>query len=534
MLSRFSLLLFALILSTQPAGAQTRPTSAHPIVASNLSVLEAWLSANAAYQQQPGFSVAIVHDQNVVFAKAFGYANVRRRLPFQTDTIVRIGSQSKLFTTIAIMQLCEAGKISIDDQVVKHLPSLRIRSEGAIGSPITIKQLLTHTAGLLSDGTSTHHWTDLDFTTSDQINAEMAALDVVAKPTSKRKYSNLGYAIAGRLIEEVSGMPFDKYVQSRILTPLNMGSTHVRSVPKSSASRMATGYGRRMPNGSRASIEEWNARSMTPAFGMRSTLDDLTTFVKWQIRLADATESDILAPATIREMRKRTGLTTIGPAVGGLAFRVSKLEDRTVYGLYGSVPGYFSSTYVDADQKLGVIVVTNSMDAQPYLGQPLSIPERVFAIIGPAVERAERGDSVPDQEEVWTKYYGTYRSIWNDSVVLNYEGQLSLFDPTASDPVAAIFKLKPVANNAHRFILESGPDAQLVDEQMQFTFASDDDVASEMELIGLGRSKQHKIDAEQRDARELPIARELNGWSHDVNRVILVVLSQGHSLCKRT
>lgn len=492
MLRRYSLLLFALILGTQPLAAQTRPTSEDPIVASNLSVLDAWLTANAAYQQQPGFAVAIVHDQNVVYSKAFGYADVKRRLPFQTDTIVRIGSQSKLFTSIAIMQLSEAGKITIDDQVVKYLPSLRIKSEGESASPITIKHLLTHTGGLLSDGTSTRHWTDLDFATSTQINAEIAALDAVARPSSKRKYSNLGYAIAGRLIEEVSGMPFDKYVQSRILSPLNMESTFVRSVPNPSADRMATGYGRRMPDGSRDSIEEWDARAMTPAFGMRSTLDDLATFVKWQIRLADATEPDVLAPATIREMRRAHWTDNDWSSGWGLGFQVSKLQDRTVYGLYGSVPGYFSSTYVDADQKLAVIVVTNSMDAQPYLGQPLSIPERVFAIVGPAVERTERGDSVPDrnQEKMWTKYYGAYRSIWNDSVVLKYEGQLSFFDPTASDPIAAIFRLKPVANDAHRFIVESGPDAQLVDEQIRFTLPPDDDRASEMELIGLGRSQR--------------------------------------------
>jgi CubicO group peptidase (beta-lactamase class C family) len=117
-------------------------------VAAALTVLDAWITATVAQREQPGLSIGIVYDQDLIWAKGYGYADLQRQVPATPTTIYRIASISKLFTATAIMQLRDAGKLRLDDAVSDRLSWFSIKKTYEGGPPITVRNLITHTSGL--------------------------------------------------------------------------------------------------------------------------------------------------------------------------------------------------------------------------------------------------------------------------------------------------------------------------------------------------------------------------------------------------
>src|SRR5262249_7480771 len=120
----------------------------HAEVASNIDLLSAWIEAQMAYNGQPGISIGVVYDQELVWARGFGYANVAQKIAAMPQTIYRIASITKLFTSTAILQLRDVGKLQLDDPITRHLAWFNIQNRYADAPPITIRHLLTHTSGL--------------------------------------------------------------------------------------------------------------------------------------------------------------------------------------------------------------------------------------------------------------------------------------------------------------------------------------------------------------------------------------------------
>ncbi len=113
-----------------------------------LNLIEKWIESQSAYDQIPGISMAIVHDQNIIWRYATGYADPDKKTPTTTKTIYSICSISKLFTSIALMQLRDQGLLRLDDPVSKHLPWFNIKQVYPNSQPITIESMLTHSSGL--------------------------------------------------------------------------------------------------------------------------------------------------------------------------------------------------------------------------------------------------------------------------------------------------------------------------------------------------------------------------------------------------
>lgn len=328
---------------TATAYAQHSTLVDHPLVASNLQLLEVWLQAEIDYRDQPGCVIGIVYDKELIYAKGFGYADVASKRPMTTDTLFHIGSQSKTFTAIAVLQLQEQGKLRLDDPVDKYTPGFAVKAGSDDAAPITIFQLLTHTSGLLSEGTKTLHWSDLDFPTRDHIDEQIKAVELAFSPGTQRKYSNLGVTLAGRIVENVSGKSFKDYVTENILLPLQMQSTYVE-LPNEQLPRLATGYGRRMPDGKREVMPFWDAKGMAAAFGMFANVTDLAKYVAWQMRLAVATTKEVLEPTTWRNAQRAQWVDPDWKGGWGLGFQVVHRPNGDVVGHLGQVPGYFSTT----------------------------------------------------------------------------------------------------------------------------------------------------------------------------------------------
>ena len=188
----------------------------------------------------PGAVYGVVIDGQLAHAATFGYRDVGQRLEVTGDTIFRIASMSKSFTALAVMLLRDDGALSLDDPVELHVTEMQgmplaTRDSG----PVTIRQLLTHTAGFPED----NPWGDRQLAVDhDEFSGWLAAgIPFSTAPGAAYEYSNTGFAILGRVVANVSGMQFAEFVQQRILDPLQMSSTFwdPEEVPRA---RLATGY----------------------------------------------------------------------------------------------------------------------------------------------------------------------------------------------------------------------------------------------------------------------------------------------------
>src|SRR5262245_2471661 len=239
--------LVAAITATSPLAAPPAadPLAADPDVQGAIRLFSAWLEGQLLNRHLPGVAAGVVSDQQLVWAQGFGFANVEQRIPMTPSTKFRMASHSKLFTATAIMQLREDGKLRLDDPVSRHLPWFRIKPADAGDPDITIEELLTHSAGLPREAGA--HWTTFEFPTREELRALMPERQAPFAPEMRWKYSNLGFSIAGLIVEALSGQTWADYVQQHIYDPLGMTSSSVdRNVPG-----LAVGYNRRMPDDTR-------------------------------------------------------------------------------------------------------------------------------------------------------------------------------------------------------------------------------------------------------------------------------------------
>lgn len=167
-----------------------------------------------AYRGQPGLSIALVSDQKLLWAKGFGYANVEKKKHATPKTRYRIASITKLFTATAVMQLRDEGKLSLDDNVVDHLPWFKPKKTFDERPPVRIWHLLTHTSGLPRESSSPY-WTDMQFPTREEMIKTLSTQEAVAPTETLWKYSNLALSVAGEVVQVASGMPILNTLRKR-------------------------------------------------------------------------------------------------------------------------------------------------------------------------------------------------------------------------------------------------------------------------------------------------------------------------------
>lgn len=440
----------------------------HPGVRAALDLLESWVESQVAYAGWPGLSAAVVHDQAVIWSRGFGLASVERGEPATADTLYRIASVTKLFTATAIMQLRDAGKLGLDDSVAAHLPWFAVQPARPDAPPITIRHLLTHTAGLPREA-GLPYWTDGRFPEREELPALIAGLSAVLPAETRWKYTNLGPTLSGEVVAAVSGQPYARYVREAILEPLGMERTLVAS-PAADHPGLADGYTRRLPgNAPRTRAPRTDGRGITPAANMTTSVSDLARFAMLQFRDGAAGGAQVLRGSTLREMQRVHWLEPDWAAGWGLGFRVVRLGGRTLCGHGGRLRGYRTQLQLCPAERVGVIVMINADD-----GMPLAIADRAIEWVAPAIARAtaqERAAADP----AWTRYAGRYRSPWADMRVLVYDGGLVAIDPSLPDPTEGMTRLLPVAE--HAFRMESADGYTSHGELMVFEMGPDGRVA---------------------------------------------------------
>jgi CubicO group peptidase (beta-lactamase class C family) len=428
----------------QPSGARAG-VAGDPDVLGAERLFSAWMEGQIAYRGLPGIVVGVVSDQELVWGRGFGFADIDAKLPMTPSTKFRMASHSKLFTAIAIMQLREEGKLRLDDPVAKYLTWFKAKPAGDDDGPITIEQLLSHSAGLQREAGD--HWTSFEFPTADELRHLYADRQAAFAPSVRWKYSNLAYAVAGMIVEQVSGERWADYVNHNIFMPLGMVASSVdKNVPE-----LAVPYGRRMPDGTREVLPFVDARGMAAATGVTSNLEDMGKFVSAQFRRGPRGGAQIVSTGSLREMHRVRSVEENWTSGTGLGFDITRIKDRTYVGHGGGYPGNTTQTLIQLDDKVGVIVLTNTNDSNPS-----DIARQLMATVGQAVAKASLSKAATVAwDPAWARFAGLYRGRGGDSQVVLLNQKLVIITPNApnlDNPVG----LEPLGGGRFRFVAPTG------------------------------------------------------------------------------
>lgn len=409
-------------------------TSEKDSLSDAFNLIDIWLEAQVQYDNLPGLSVGIVKDQELLWTKGYGYSNVEDQVAATPKTIYSICSISKLFTSIAIMNLYEEGKIRLDDPVSDHLPDFNIQQKYEESGPITIRSILTHSSGLPREADAAY-WTgpDFPFPTSEEMKDKLGKQETLYSASTYWQYSNLGMSLLGEVIEKVSGVSYDQYIEDLILKPLQLNNTKTILPEDQWGKQMATGYSSLKRDGSRNVMQLFDARGIKAAAGFSSTVEDLAKFSSWQFRLLKNGKEEILKPATLKEMQRVHWVDPDFNTFWGLGFSVRQGDGEKVVGHGGSCPGYRTNLSLTPGEEISIIVMTNSMDNPATYGNE----------IAKILKKAKGKKKAKDAPNL-SPYLGMYDyQPWSSEVqVIDWYGQLALITLPATSPSGSMTLLK--------------------------------------------------------------------------------------------
>ena len=346
----------------------------------------------------PGAVVAVLRDGAVVYEHATGFADLEARMPLAPDAIFRIASQTKAIVSVAVLMLQEDGALLISDPVGKYLPAFaettvaEAQADGGFEvvpaeRPITIRDLLTHTAGIgYGVGPGGERWAEADITgwyfahREEPVRAtvdRMGSLPFQAQPGSQFVY---GYNtdILGALVEEVAGQTLDDFLRARIFEPLQMHDTHFY-LPPEKRDRLATVYNQetpgmleRAPDGHGMSTQgqyvDGPRTSFSGGAGLVSTARDYARFLQMMLDGGTLGDARVLSPASVALMTTNHIGDLFAPGMGfGLGFSVrldlGEAGEPGSLGDYGWGGAYHSTYWVDPVERLVVVYFTQVIPA---------------------------------------------------------------------------------------------------------------------------------------------------------------------------
>tara|TARA_R110002073_G_scaffold128999_3_gene275127 strand:- start:87230 stop:88318 length:1089 start_codon:yes stop_codon:yes gene_type:complete len=325
----------------------------------NQELIEALLKETPAAlkaQNVPGAAIAIIKNGSVMFKKGFGFADVTNQKKVSTTSGFNIGSISKMFTAWGIMKLVEDGKVDLDAPVSKYLKRWNLPTSKYNTNKVTIRGLLSHTAGLNVHGYNGHE-SKKDLTTLTENLSGITNVDekvnLVREPESKWDYSGGGYTILQLVIEEVSGTSFEKYMEKTIFKPLKMKNTSF-TISKRILRKSAKAYDNKATE---IPLRLFTAKA---AAGLHTTLEDLIIFAN-----ASFSVNPVITRASILQLIQPTELSKGNYGMGYMI--MNRFGNFTLSGHGGSNEGWHSGFMLDFASKSGIIILTNGDNGRNVL-----------------------------------------------------------------------------------------------------------------------------------------------------------------------
>jgi CubicO group peptidase (beta-lactamase class C family) len=388
---------------TDKEAAQASPSESpvnhiHEMTAADVETfLDGLVPLQISHDDIAGATISVVKDGKLLFSKGYGYADVKTKKPVSAqETLFRPGSISKLFTWTAVMQLFEQGKLDLDRDVNEYLD---FKIPDAFGKPITLKNIMTHTPGFeeqIKDLFSTE-------ATSPNLGQYLKTHipGRIYPPGTVPAYSNYATAVAGYIVERVSGKPFEQYISENIFKPLNMNhSTFVQPLPAELAPLMSSGY--RLASDDAQPFEVVNP---FPAGSLSSTATDMAQFMMAHLQDGQLGGASILKPETARLMHSRLfGLDDAANAMCYGFYEESRNGHRII-GHGGDTVAFHSDLHLVLDQKVGFFVSYNSPgrgDGSGRLNLWHAFLDRYYPYTAPATSSATAKDDAKAASGTYT------------------------------------------------------------------------------------------------------------------------------------
>ena len=330
-------------------------------------------------------TIGIVSGSDLIWTKSYGYADTSKKTSATKDTGYRIGSITKQFTSLMLLQLVEQEKVHLSDPVEKYLPEvnkLRNRMTGA--PPITLIQLATHTSGLdrEPDDDEVVYGKGPVAEWEKNLIASIPLTSYIYEPGTRYSYSNIGYSILGLALSRAAGVLYVEYVQEHILKPLGMSHTAF-SLNEQMEEKRARGF--LIENGKVDAEEperqERDGRGWrVPVGALYSTLGDLVRFVSFELGLGP---EGVLSKKALSANFERVNSANSNFSYGyGVGFQARRLGNVIGLGHDGVLAGYQCSAWIDPKSRLGVITLTTRQEK--FLGL------RALEVLSHSTQRSDK------------------------------------------------------------------------------------------------------------------------------------------------
>lgn len=361
-----------------------------------------------------GLAVGVVRDGRPMTFQGHGLADIASTTPITGDTVFRVGSVTKLFTAIAVMQLVEQGRIDLDAPANDYLRAYRLVRERADWCPATLRHLLTHTSGI----PEVRGIGDLLHASLTPAGGRPATLSVrfgdplpslaeyyrdglrsVVEPGTAFAYCNHGFATLGQIVEDVSGMSLPHYIEDCILRPLGMADSSLVRTERLAA-RLATGYSLGRAGPRKVADREWIDGG---AGQLYATARDMARFAAALLGGGANEHGRILEPATLATMLEPHFQPDPRIPGIGLAFFRGELDGHRTAGHDGILPGFNAALLLAPDDGVGLFALTNTGGAFGWL--QIEVDRLLRELLGVPDEAPS---DVPQDPETWPDLCGRY------------------------------------------------------------------------------------------------------------------------------
>ena len=386
-----------------------------------LPIIDQWLKFQIYKFQAPGVAVGILYKDKIIFKKEYGYANLEEKIKLTDNHLFRCASHAKIFTATGIMKLKSENRLALEDKIAKFLPWFFSEQDPNL-EKITIFHLLTHTAGITVDGkcVNGNEWDCPDI---NLIKEQVQQGISIYKVGEKIKYSNFGYTILGLIIEKITGISYADYIQNQIFTPLNMENSST-DITIENQKRLVSGYSSWYPGKQQLTHPHHKANLWAPAYGLISNVEDMMKFYQAHI----TGNSNLISDPIKEEMQEEHVSMENGKRGLGFAIGNFPLGQRTLY-LNGGLPGFKSHSCLIQKEKIVIVVLTNSMDAQDF-SWLAGISEFLNLIL---LKKEETQENIKDKP-VYPDNLGLFESPYGIFLITVFSNKLVAFSMDSWNP----------------------------------------------------------------------------------------------------
>ncbi|KIG17125.1 Beta-lactamase [Enhygromyxa salina] len=320
-----------------------------------LAYLQTRLEAARIESHVPGMAIAIVKDDELIYAHGFGVSNMDTNTPVTPETVFAIGSSTKAFTATLVGMLVDEGKMSWNDPVTRHLPDFTLQINAVNDDDdVTIRDLLAHRSGFARMGVL---WAANAVTREQVLGYATKALPVA--PFRKEfHYNNVTYMAAGEASAKVAGMPWEQLLQTRLLDPLGMTHTTVEFAATQADPALSLGYTWREDLDSFEPAPMRNLTAIAPAGAINSTVLDMASWLRLQLGNGEFEGQRLVSEAALAQTQ--TGQIQITPGMDyGMGWMLREWQGHRLVEHGGNIDGFSASVAMLPDDGLGVVLLTN-------------------------------------------------------------------------------------------------------------------------------------------------------------------------------